>query len=257
MRKLLKKSVVLHYITVAVTFTAILAGCSKDFNDIKENVHGDERADVFRSALHQPNVILFVADDLGYEVPHFTGGQSYNTPNLDFMANNGVHFSETYMHPDGFPSRLALLTGKYSFRNYVTWGLLPANEKTIGNLMEDAGYATCFVGKWQCGDGDVRIKGAGFQNYLVYLPFRGLNQREGRYKNPSLYANGDYLPASETKGKYSEDMLSDYLCNFISENKNQPFFGLYSFNLVGRTLCSIARSSRLCQLGPPRRSKKR
>ncbi len=213
-------------------FLLSFSGCKKDFNEKKNAVTGTAKKNI--RTTNQPNIILFVADDLGYEVPHFTGGQSYSTPNLDFMAANGIHFNEAFSHPDGFPSRLALYTGKYNFRNYIIWGVLPPGEKTIANMLEDAGYATCFAGKWQCDGGDARIHSAGFQNYLAYGPFYKDSQRKGRYKDPILYANGDYLSDSVTQGKYSEDMLSDYLCTFIDSNTTRPFFAVYSHNLVAQ-----------------------
>ncbi len=179
----------------------------------------------------KPNVIMFLADDVGYEVPHFTGGESYSTPNLDFMAANGMQFTYFFSHPDGYPSRLALLTGKYNFRNYIRWGYLPPDQQTIGNMLEDAGYATCYVGKWQSNGGDFSIRSHGFQKYSVYVPFSSDSQREGRYKSPKIYENSAYLDKKQTKNRYSEDIFSDYLCNFIDSVKGQPFFGIYSLNL--------------------------
>src|SRR5215831_14584706 len=157
-----------------------------------------------------PNIILVIGDDIGVEVPTYSGGSSYSTPNLDFMAANGVQFSQAYCHPDGFPSRLAMQTGKYNFRNYQVWGLLPSGEKTIGNMLHDAGYATCFAGKWQMAGGDTTIRNAGYDKYLVFLPFGHIggheDQRTGRYKDPILYQNGAYLPDSVTNNQYSADM---------------------------------------------------
>src|SRR5581483_9184818 len=148
-------------------------------------------------------------------------------PNLDFLAANGVQFTQCYNHPDGSPSRVAILTGKYNFRNYVKWGYLPPSEKTFGNMLHDAGYATCWVGKWQLQGGDTRIRSAGFDNYIVFLP-EGSGQRENRYKDPHLYTNGAYLPDSATAGKYSEDMFYDYIGSFIDSNKSRPFFAMYA-----------------------------
>lgn len=180
----------------------------------------------------KPNIILIIGDDVGYEIPAFNGGQSYSTPNLDYMAAHGMTFTHFYSHPDGFPSRLAIYTGKYNYRNYITWGYMPVSEKTIGNMMKDAGYATCFTGKWQCSGGGAGINGFGFQDYLVYLPFPA-NQRERRYKSPLLYSNGNYLSGSETEGLYSEDLFTSYLFQFIDNNINKPFFAVYATNLIG------------------------
>src|SRR3954470_5350058 len=133
--------------------------CKKDFEEKSVTASSDDHASALSG---KPNIILFVANDFGFEIPTFNGGQSYSTPNLDFMANHGIDFTQCYNHPDGTPSRLAILTGKYNFRNYVRWGFLPPDQKTIGNLLHDAGYATYLVGKWQLDGGDARIRAAGF-----------------------------------------------------------------------------------------------
>ncbi len=219
-------------LTYCLACILILNSCKKDYCNKITHDNPSFSDDSSIRFTGKPNIILFIADDLGYEVPQFTGGQSYNTPNLNFMAANGIYFNQAYSHPDGFPSRLALLTGKYNFRNYQVWGKLPDTEKTLGNLLKDAGYATCYVGKWQCGGGDARIHAAGFRDYRVYLPFSSESQREGRYKNPVIYQDADYLPCGATMGKYSEDMFSDYLCKFIDWNMNRSFFAIYAFNLV-------------------------
>ncbi len=179
----------------------------------------------------KPNIILFMADDVGFEIPEFTGGKSYSTPTLNFMAEKGMEFSQCFSHPDGFPSRLAYLTGKYNFRNYTSWGQLPEDELTVANLLQDNGYKNCYVGKWQNNGGDARIRSAGFEKYLVYLPFSG-DQRERRYKSPLLYRDGNFLPDSATLNRYSEDMFAEYARNFIDSNKRNPFYLQYSFNLI-------------------------
>jgi arylsulfatase A len=92
----------------------------------------------------EPNIILILADDIGYEVPSYSGGQSYTTPKIDFLTNNGVQFCEARATPLCAPSRVEFFTGKYNFRNYVDWGTLPASNYTIGNLMQSAGYNPVF-----------------------------------------------------------------------------------------------------------------
>src|SRR3954453_9671347 len=153
---------------IAICFT----NCQKEFksNDQPLAAGGASKAMGLRSSLDlsdKPNIILLVANDVGYEMPSFTGGHSYQTPTLDMMAANGIFFTHTYRHPDGFPSRLAFYTGKYNFRNYISWGTFSYNEKTFANMLSDAGYNTCFVGKWQMGDGDIGLKQRGWQNYQV------------------------------------------------------------------------------------------
>lgn len=209
-----------------VLILSVFAGCQKNYSD---NVAPPLPPVQFDTS--KPNIVMFLADDVGYEVPTFTGGESYSTPNLDFMAANGMQFNYFFGHPDGYPSRLALLTGKYSFRNYERWGLLPKTEKSIGNMLQDAGYATCYVGKWQSSDGDFGIRSHGFEKYSVFVPFSSDNQRVGRYRSPSIYENSVYRSKKEVKGQYSEDIFSDYLCNFIDSVREKPFFAIYSLNL--------------------------
>ena len=97
----------------------------------------------------KPNVILIMADDLGYECLGCYGSKSYKTPVLDELATTGVRFDHAYSQPLCTPSRLKIMTGRYNFRNYTYFGALPPKEKTFGHMMQSAGYATCIVGKWQ------------------------------------------------------------------------------------------------------------
>lgn len=220
-----------YLFTLSICLSLIFSGCKKDFKQGSELIKNKQSSNSVLTS--KPNIIIFLADDFGYELPSYTGGQSYSTPNLDFMAANGIRFTNAYSHPDGYPSRLAVYTGKYSFRNYTFWGKMPEKEKTIGNMLHDEGYATCFVGKWQCDGGDERIQDAGFDNYRIFLPFalNGDDQYQDQYKNPIVYENGDYLPSSLTQGRFSEDMYTEYLEDFIDSNSNQPFFAIYANNL--------------------------
>ncbi len=224
-------------IFLLLIFTCLIS-CKKDFKNIDDQLANNEGNSITGrfTDKSRPNIILIIVDDMGYEIPTFTGGQSYSTPNLDFMAAKGIQFTQAYCHPDGFPSRLAALTGKYNFRNYVNWGILPMGQKTIGNMLQDAGYATCFVGKWQNDGGDQRIHDAGFENYLAYIPFNTnpTDELKHRYKSPILYENGAYIPDSVTNGKYSEDLNVQYLNNFIDSNTTRPFFAVYSMPLIQR-----------------------
>ena len=77
-----------------------------------------------------PNIIFILGDDIGYEIPTCDGGQSYQTPNIDMMAKEGMRFTQCHASPLCSPSRFMLLTGKYNFRNYITWGNMDQNQKT-------------------------------------------------------------------------------------------------------------------------------
>ncbi len=187
----------------------------------------------------KPNIILIVGDDVGYEIPTFSGGNSYSTPSLDFMAANGIAFSNYYTNPDGPTARLSLLTGKYNIRNWERFLYIAPEDKTFANLLENKGYQTCFVGKWQLDGGHQSITSHGFNKYLAFMPFNkegnnGHDQFYHRYKNPYLYENQQWLPDSVVKGKYSEDMMYDYAANFIDSNKDKPFMLMYSHSLCQR-----------------------
>lgn len=192
---------------------------------------------VTSSLTTMPNILLLVADDVGYEVPTYTGGESYQTPHIDSLAWAGRQFTDANSCPNCSPSRQSFLTGKYNNQNYTTWGTLDRTQKTIANMLKNAGYATAVSGKWQLDGGDAAIRGFGFSDYLVFLPFNSGNETDenkGRYKNPVLYKKGAFLPAGETKGKYADDMFVDFTSRFIDsvkKNTGKPFFVYHSFSL--------------------------
>lgn len=184
----------------------------------------------------KPNIILIVCDDVGYEVPSFNGGQSYQTPALDMMAANGVRFTQAHGAPLSSPSRFMLTTGKYNFRNYLTWGSLNLTQRTIANVLKDNGYATCVAGKWQFDNGDTAIRTFGYDKYCVWDAFKN-GETEGTevgsaYKDPTIYQNGDFLPTTSTAGKYGVDIFTQYVKDFIDSNKAKPFFIYYPIPLA-------------------------
>jgi arylsulfatase A len=220
-------------LAAVVALVFFFSSCQKDF----ENKINAGNTSASQSAATKPNIILIIGDDIGREIPHYNGGQSYTTPNLDFMAANGMQFPYFLSHPDGPPARLALVTGKYCYRNWVHFGYLPPTSLTFANMLHDAGYATCFAGKWQFDGGDSSIKLHGFDKYLVFMPFNptlnhGHDQFYRRYKNPYLYRDNRWLTSFEVKGKYSEDMFFTYASKFIDSNKTKPFLLVYSHNLA-------------------------
>lgn len=189
----------------------------------------------------KPNIIFILGDDIGYEIPTYTGGQSYSTPNIDRLAAGGTQFTQCFSLPNCSPSRIELLSGVYNFRNYTNWGIYNTNYKTFANLLQKGGYKTSVTGKWQMDGGDESIKKMGFDDYLVFDPFVGdenddeNNKNDYRYKNPKLYSNSVFLPTNETEGKYSEDLFTEHICKFINDNRAvAPLFVYYSMSLCHR-----------------------
>ncbi len=185
----------------------------------------------------QPNIILIVADDIGFEVPTFNGGQSYNTANLDALAANALRFTNCFAMPLSSPSRFMLMTGKYTFRNYTRWGSMNPSETTMANLLHDAGYTTCVAGRWQFDGGDASIKALGYDKYCVWDAFKYGDEEEAdfgtSYKDPTIYQNGTYLGTdSILTGTYGVDVFNQYVRNFIDSNKNRPFFVYYPLPLA-------------------------
>ena len=120
MNHILKKSILLNAFTLACG-TSLLAVNQKKMN-----------------------VILILADDVGYECIG-AYGSTYNTPYLE----KGMTFMNCHSQPLSTPSRVELMTGKYNNRNYTQFAYLNPQEKTFAHLAKEGGYTTCIAGKWQ------------------------------------------------------------------------------------------------------------
>jgi len=143
-----------------------------------------------------------MADDMGYECLGCNGSTEYRTPVLDNLASKGIRFEHCYSQPLCTPSRVKIMTGKFNFRNYEDFGYLNPDENTFGNLLKDAGYATCIAGKWQLnglnrdnpGNQDVtRPYHFGFDEYCLWQLNRKRSEGE-RFANPLITQNGEDLP---------------------------------------------------------------
>ena len=118
-----------------------------------------------------PNVIFILADDLGRETLECYGGESYPTPNLNRLAEEGTRFEACYATPMCSPTRCMLMTGRYNFRNYTQWARMDFDQPTLGRQMKKAGYDTAVFGKWHLGGWDGPPFGPniiGFDRYVSW-----------------------------------------------------------------------------------------
>ena len=187
------------------------------------------------------NVILIMSDDTGYEVFGCYGSKQYQTPRIDNLAETGMRFNHCYAQPLCAPSRVQIMTGKSNVRNYVWWGVLDRNEKTTGQMMKDAGYATCVAGKWQLyGTGlgfqsrTPELKGtgtlpedAGFDEHCLWQ----VESKPSRYWKPGLRINGQPKTFPD-ENAFGPTICADHICDFIGRNKEKPFFVYYPMMLT-------------------------
>lgn len=174
----------------------------------------------------QPNIILIMVDDFGYECVTANGGESYQTPNIDKLAASGVRFENCHVQPLCTPTRVQLMTGRYNVRNYINFGTLLRTETTFGNLMAGAGYATGICGKWQLGGEVDSPQHFGFDESCLWQQTR----RPPRYANPGLEYNG--VEKDFIHGEYGPALVNDFALSFITKNKEKPFFLYYPMILT-------------------------
>ena len=178
------------------------------------------------SAAPRPNVVLILADDLGYETIGANGGTSYRTPVLDRLAATGARFTHCYVQPLCTPTRVQLMTGRYNVRNYLNFGNMDRDAVTFGNLFQRAGYVTAMAGKWQLGRDLELPKKFGFTEYCLWQHMR----RPPRYANPGLEING--VEKDYNNGEYGPDLVNDFAMDFVARHKAGPFFLYYPMMLV-------------------------
>lgn len=194
-----------------------------------------------------PNIVLILADDLGWSDLGCYGADLLETPHLDRLATEGVRFTNAYAMPVCSPTRAALMTGRHAARVHMTiWSegslkgpqnrkllqgdslhSLPHSETTLAKILQDAGYLTALVGKWHLGDADHYPQTHGFDVNIggthwgapqtFWWPYRGSGRFGMEYR---------YVPNLEfgKAGEYLTDRLTDEALRVIDEAGDQPFF---------------------------------
>ncbi|XP_044748202.1 arylsulfatase B [Coccinella septempunctata] len=180
----------------------------------------------------KPNIILIVADDLGWNDVGFHGSSQIPTPNIDTLAYSGIILNNYYVNPICTPSRSALLTGKYPIHNGMQHGVitgteprgLPLSEKLLPEYLRELGYRNHIVGKWHLGS-----------YKKVYTPtFRGFDSHLGfwighqdyfdhtiegwRRQTWGLDMRRNMEVAKDLHGKYSTDIFTNEAVKIIDNH---------------------------------------
>ncbi|TWU55577.1 sulfatase-like hydrolase/transferase [Rubripirellula reticaptiva] len=181
----------------------------------------------------KPNILVFVADDMGWGDSATYGNKLIQTPNMDKLASQGVKFMQCYSACGVCsPSRSAILTGRTPYRNGV-WRHLSGNheaylrtsEITYPKLLKEVGYETCHVGKWhlnslqQFNKPEYPQPGEHGFDYWMYTH----NNASPSHKNPDNFVRNG-IPVGETQG-YSAQLLAAEAAHWLAEvhDSSKPF----------------------------------
>ena len=186
-----------------------------------------------------PNIIYFIADDLGYGDLSCLGQEKFNTPNIDRLASEGMLFTQHYSGSTVCaPSRSALMTGQHTGhtpirgnRSIQPEGQWPIEDKTftLAELLKQKGYVTGGFGKWGLGgpgtEGDPV-----FQGFDVFFGYNCQGKAHNYYPR-HLWDNLEKVILHENEGInegiYGPNLIHEKALEFIESNKDQPFFLFY------------------------------
>lgn len=172
-----------------------------------------------------PNIVLIMADDLGYGDIGVFGATDIRTPNIDNLANKGIKFTEFYSSsPVCSPTRFGLLTGRLPRRQGIdhvffpeSYTGIPKEEVTIAEALKANGYKTGAVGKWHLG------------HHHTFLPLQnGFDEYYGiPYSNDMqgvVYLRGNEVDSIKVNQKYTTKTYTKEAVSFIDRHKDKPFF---------------------------------
>jgi hypothetical protein len=195
-------------------------------------------------AASRPNIVLILADDLGYGDIGAYGGKDVPTPNIDRLAREGVKFTDAYVtSPACAPSRLSLMAGAYPQRFGMTWNddrsahRLPDSQRLLPELLRTAGYRTGLIGKWNI----IRPAEKVFDEVHDFIEWESdfWSQPDGRYigsnatTNPGFRSSKTQFWGPVREGdEYLTDRLGRRAVDFIDRHAAKPFFLYVGFNAV-------------------------
>lgn len=178
----------------------------------------------------KPNVLVFLADDVGYGDVGLHGNPHVQTPNIDRLAREGVQFTHFYSAPACSPTRAGLLTGRYHYRTKVLdvgdeVCKMSGEEITLAEVLRESGYGTAMFGKWHLGDNyPLRPADQGFEEVLQHNFCQITDDYPvgNSYFNPWLFHNGQLR---KYEG-YCLDVYADALIAYMRAcaDRKQPFF---------------------------------
>ena len=188
----------------------------------------------------QPNIVILLADDLGYSDLALYADTGLTAPNLERMARGGMQFTDFYMAAASCsPSRAALLTGKYPQRVGIPGVLMPQSQNglppeavTIAEMLRNEGYATACFGKWHLGHLEPNLPHHhGFDEYFG-IPYSN-DMTPDSTMNPNPYArrhpplplvDGATTVETEPDQRFLTQRYTERAVSFIERNANRPFF---------------------------------
>ena len=195
-----------------------------------------------KESLDKPNIILIVADDLGWSDLSYMGSEYYETPNIDKLSKSGMTFYNGYASSANCaPSRATMLSGKYHTEHGIytvrnsdrgsrkTRKIIPIETKTtldldffvIPEMLKEMGYTNGHFGKWHLGDVGFHPEQSGFDVNIGGNRHGGPGGYFAPYPNPEL--------ENEPKGEYLTDRIGDEVVKFIDQNKENNFFAYVPF----------------------------
>ncbi len=200
------------------------------------------------------NVVFILIDDLSYLGVTAYGANkltsnsglfenvTFETPEMDRLANEGVMFNNAHAYPLCEATRIALMSGKHNSRNYLRCKSQHASDITFGDVFKNNGYATGMFGKWKQTRGTKEIPGKDYIFEFGWDEFTCFDViTEGqRFINPNLVKNGKImnyegrtdLDPETNRRWYGPDICNRDALNFIDKNKDKPFFLYYPMLLV-------------------------
>jgi len=186
-------------------------------------------------AQKKPNIIIILADDLGYGDLGSYGQKLIHTPNIDALASGGMRFTNYYSGCSVCaPSRETLLTGRHTGHTYIRGNFLtdkqedpplPDEKMIVAEYLKKAGYHTALIGKWGLGGENNGPEKQGFDYTYGYLD----QIKAHNYYPPFLYETGKKIELEQNrdgaKGIYSHDLIVQKTMDYLNDiDKKQPFF---------------------------------